>query len=149
MALGLTLAACSATATPPDPRTAAVTSFPGLARPTSQPLMATIRDAHPAPGSVTHAAGPFDDRFALTGLRLVNSTVMGTLTVTSDVSELIDLQVVAGFYNAAGTLLGTAVLEKHGEGARPNEVVSLKIAAPAGAGDAVSASVGVPVLVNE
>lgn len=98
---------------------------------------------------MSRAAGPFDERFVLSGLRLAGGVVTGTLTVTSDVSELIDLQVVAGFYDAQGRLLGTAVQERHGEGSRPDEVVPLRIAAPASARTAVSAAVGVPVLVNE
>ena len=97
-----------------------------------------------------HAAGPFDDRYVLAGLRLRSGVLTGTLTVTSDVSEIIDLQVVVGFYDRTGALLDTATYERHGEGAVPDEVVHLRVTAPPAVRDrAVAAAVGVPVLVNE
>jgi hypothetical protein len=146
----LALASSHDAAALPDRRTAAVVSFPGLARPTVQPLLPSLTTTHPRPGDVVRASGPFDDRFTLTGMTLVAGTVTGTLTVTSDVSELIDLQVVVGFYDRDGALLGTGSYERHGEGARPDEVVHLRVAAPPAVRDrSVAAAVGVPVLVNE
>jgi hypothetical protein len=135
---------------PPDRATAAVTAFPGLVRPTAEPTPAAILRAHPRPGAVLQAEGPFDDRFTLARLALRDATVTGTLTVTSDVSEVIDLQVLVGFYDARGGLLGTGSWEKHGEGARPDEVVRFTVAAPdAVRGRVAAAAVSVPVLVNE
>ena len=134
----------------PDPHTAAVTTFPGLVPPTAEPTLPSITSAHPSTGTVIQAAGPFDDRFVLAGLRLERGVVRGTLTVTSDVSEVIDLQVLVGFFDRRGSLLGTGTYEKHGEGARPNEVVTFRVAAPpAVAGSVVAAAAAVPVLVNE
>lgn len=113
-------------------------------------MLPSITSAHPSPGTVVQAAAPFDDRFTLMAMRLDRGAVTGTLTVTSDVSELIDLQVLVGFYDARGSLLGTAAYDKHGEGARPDEVVHFRVSAPpAVRGAAVAAAVGVPVLVNE
>ena len=101
-------------------------------------------------GTVVRTAGPFDQRFQLSSFHLERGAVTGTLAVTSDVSELIDLQVMVGFYDRRGSLLGTASYDKHGEGSRPDEVVHFRVTAPTAArGDAAAAAVGVPVLVNE
>ena len=112
------------------------------------PVLTGLRAAHPRAG-ITRVAGPFDDRYRLTGLRFANGRLTGTLTVTSDVSEIVDLQVLAGFYDASGALLRTGTWEKHGEGdsgGTVRETVRFDVAAPAGA---VAAALGVPVLVNE
>ncbi len=135
---------------PAEARTAAVSALSGRVVPTGDPVLPGTRSAKPRPGSVVEVAGPFDDRFSVSHLDLRDGRVTGVLTVTSDVSELIDLQVLAGFYDARGTLLATSTYDKHGEGARPDEVVHFAVAAPDGVASRVaSASVGVPVLVNE
>ncbi len=134
----------------PDRSTAAVTTLPGRIAPTGDTVLPGFATAHPVPGGVTRVAGPFDDRFTVSSTRLRRGAVAGVLTVTSDVSEVIDLQVMVGFYDARGTLLGTGTWEKHGEGARPDEVVRYFVTAPAAYRDrAVAAAIGVPVLVNE
>ena len=151
MALPLALAA------PPDVRSAvpdrtaaAVISLPDRVAPAGDAILPGIATSHPAPGTVLQVGGPFVGRFRVSALRLDGGVVSGVLTVTSDVSEVIDLQVQVGFYDTAGAFLGTATYEKHGEGARPDEVVHFTVAAPTAARARVaSAAMGVPVLVNE
>jgi len=140
----------------PDPASAARTALPGLPAVTGDPELAGLASAHPEPGVVAVVEGPFDDRFELRGLQLAGETVTGTVTVTSDVSELIELQVVAGFYDADGKLLGTgrfthhAAEEDHGHTGPPSEEEAFEVVAPDDlAGTVAAAAVGVPVLVNE
>ena len=117
-----------------------------LPAPTGQP---------PAAGTVDRGPGPFDDRFTLTGLTLENGAVTGSLDITSDVSEIIVLEVHAAFYDAAGALLGTQVQvhqPDHGNTATavPDESVPVSVLAAAAYRSKVSAArVTVPVLVNE
>ncbi|MGB4135621.1 MAG: hypothetical protein WA971_03590, partial [Microbacterium sp.] len=93
--------------------------------------------------------------FVVHGLTFDGSAVSGTLEVTSDVSDLLELVVVAGFYDADGRMVGTARFEEHAEGEHehtgpPSEATSFRIEVPAGLpAAAVSAAAGVPVLVNE
>ena len=102
-------------------------------------------------------AGPFDDRLALGVLRLRDGVVTGRLTVTTDVSELLELEVVAGFYDTRGRFLGTArwvhhldESGEHGHAGPPEESETFRVVAPARLRERVaSAAVGVPVLVNE
>lgn len=115
-------------------------------------------------GAVTLTDGPFTDRLRLDGAALSanGSTVTGELVVTSDVSELLELEVTAWFYDASGQPVGTGhqVLdaaphsdaehgEQHGYAPRTEgEPVTLRIVAPQGV-RAHSAVLSVPVLVNE
>lgn len=136
------------------------TSVPAAA-PTSSPSpMPGLQTARPTQGQVVLVEGPFNDRFHIDGLAFDGARVTGTVVVTSDVSEIIDLQVQVGFHDAQGELLGTAGFDHHGHGHDESEhathspedhpSVAFGIAVPADlAGKAVSASVGVPVLVNE
>ncbi len=148
----LTLAGCAGddAPTPPLTRTAA-TFAPG---PTAVAAPGVL--AAPVPrGTVGRAAGPFDDRFDLEGTRLAADGVHTRLTVTSDVSDILALEVSAAFYDAAGQLLGTGRVvrgEQHDEtGAHvPDESLDLLVpAAPAYAARVASAVLSVPVLVNE
>lgn len=140
-----------------DPATAARTTFPDLPAPSGDATLAGLPGLAPSPGSVVQVRGPFDDRFRLTGLRFDGSTLTGTVQVTSDVSELLELEVLAGFYDDQGRLLGTAREVQHADGHShgPNdgpsaETTAFRIAVPGGlSGRAVAAGVGVPVLVNE
>ncbi len=137
------------------PAAAVSTSFPGLATPTGEPGLDSIDRARPRPGEVVQAAGPFDDRFVYENLGFDGRAVSGAVRVTSDVSALLELEVVAGFFDDRGTLLGTARYVHHlvddgsHEGA-PEELQAFTIAVPEGfLGTAASVAVGVPVLVNE
>ena len=141
-----------------DAGTAAVTEFPGLEPAAAEATVAGLHSSSPAPGTVTQVSGPFDERFVLDRLRVGSGVVSGRLTITSDVSELLELEVVAGFYDSGGRFLGTARAvrhldaagaHEHGEGP-PEQVEEFEIAAPATFAGRVSAAVvGVPVLVNE
>ncbi len=132
------------------------TALPGLVAPPGDPMLPSLGRARPAAGTVVRAEGPFDDRLRLAGLRLEGARVTGEVTVTSDVSEILELQVLVGFYDRAGRLLGTNRydrLEGHQDGhagAAPPEEVRFSVAVPRDLRDRVaSAAVGVPVLVNE
>lgn len=128
------------------------TELPGLSgSPGPDVVSAALSELRPTAGQVDRVVGPFDDRISMTGVVLRHGVVSGTLTVTSDVSEVIELQVLVGFYDAGGNYLGKATYEKHGENAGDvNERLPFRVVAPAHLADAVSsAAVGVPVLVNE
>jgi len=136
---------------------AARTSFTGLAPATAEPTLPSLHGLHPAPGTVAQATGPFDDRFSLRGLAFDGARVRGSATITSDVSDLLEFQAVAGFYDRKGRLLGTAQYVHHADeslghenAGPPVETQRFAIAVPKQwRGVAVSAAVGVPVLVNE
>ena len=142
---------------PPVDRSApvVVTALPGLVPATGDPVLEGFATARPRPGTTAAVQGPFDDRFELSGTRYADGTASGVVTVTSDVSEVVDLQVVVGFYDADGDLLGTGAWEAHGEGegegeGAPDERLAYAVPAPASFRDRVAATaVGVPVLVNE
>lgn len=156
----LTLSACGAGS--PDavgpstyPSATVQTSFPGYVAATGDAQLTGLADATPAPGTVTWVEGPFDDRFRTSQVRLENGAVHGALTITTDVSSILDLQVQAGFFAADGSYLGSAswsLLAEHEEEHEgvPDESVSFVVEAPAAyAGKAVAASAGVVSLVNE
>ena len=156
---GLGISALTSTPAADDtslPTGAVQTSFPDLAAAEGAPELASIALLKPRAGEVLQAEGPFDDRFVLEYLGFDGTTVSGAVSVTSDVSELLELEVLAGFYGADGKLLGTDRFVHHLGGDHelhegpPELVEDFSIAVPAEfAGQAVSASVGVPVLVNE
>lgn len=138
--------------------TGARTSFPGLTPASGDPELPSLATLHPKAGTVVAAAGPFDDRFTLSGLRFDGKTVTGKATITSDVSDVLEFEALAGFYDGDGVLLGTARHSYHLDESAghsehagpPDEAQSFTIAVPADLeGQAVSAAVGVPVLVNE
>jgi hypothetical protein len=156
--IGASAGSASAPADPePAPAATAVTSFPDLVVADSDtPSLASLASADPRAGTVAQASGPFDDRFVLHDLALSDSAVTGSIEVTSDVSEVIELEVIAGFFGADGALLGenSFVLhadgEEHSHAGPPEEEHEFAVPVPAPlAGKAVSAAVGVPVLVNE
>lgn len=134
-----------------------VTTFPDLPAPTGEPELPGIRSIAPEPGSVGRIPGPFDSRFVTHELAFDGTEVTGSLEVTSDVSELLDLQVLAGFYDTSGAYLGEGrwtyhLDEAHHEeqGGHPDEHATFRVAVPDRfAGKAASAAIGVPVLVNE
>ncbi len=141
-----------------DPTTAARTTFPDLQPVVEEPTLPGLPALRPATGTVLEAPGPFDDRFRFGRLRFDGKTVRGTTTITSDVSDLLELEVLAAFYDGQGVLLGTArdtyhLDESHpgsGHPGVPEEAHTFAIGVPKGLrGDAVAAAVGVPVLVNE
>lgn len=141
-----------------DPAAVVRTTLPDLDPAQGDPELDGLADAAPATRAVGTVPGPFDDRYSFGRLRLEGDAVTGTLRITSDVSDLLELQVLAGFYDARGTLLGTARATHHldeesahaAHQGRPSEVERFRILAPRDiAGRVASAAVGVPVLVNE
>jgi hypothetical protein len=127
----------------------------GLPTPTGDPELPGIRGLAPASGTVGRLAGPFDDRFVTRGVTFDGRALHGSLTVTSDVSEILALQVLAGFYDADGRFVGQARWdfrppeEGHEEG-HPDESVDFVVEVPAKLrGRAAAASYGVTNLVNE
>jgi hypothetical protein len=138
----------------PSPTPTVLTSLPGLPTPTGEPELTGLATASPAPGTAIRVAGPFDDRFSVGRVRFDGAALTGTLTVTSDVSYVMELQVLAGFYDRQGTLLGEGRFVHHfqesQESEKPQESWVFRIAVPADLrGEAVSVAYGVPVLVNE
>lgn len=141
-----------------SPATARI-SLPGLAGAAeSEPGLPSLARMSPRPGAATQAPGPFDDRFVVTKLRFDGRAVHGTVRITCDVSDILELQAVAGFYDVRGALIGTGRYIYHVDEAHehatatgnPSEVEPFSIEVPADiAGKAAAASVGVPVLVNE
>jgi hypothetical protein len=157
--IAIGIAATSRTdAATPVPTDVVKMTLPGLPAASGVPQLASIRLLHPQPGEVRQAAGPFDDRFALDGLAFDGTAVRGSVRVTSDVSVVLDLEVIAGFYDAGGAFIGTARFVYHTTDEQPAdpvtgtpvEFIPFEVTVPAEfAGRAASASVGVPVLVNE
>jgi hypothetical protein len=138
------------------PAAAAKTTFPGLASAEGEPDLPGLRTARPSPGQILQIQGAFDDRLEFEGLAFDGEAATGSVKVTSDVSDLLELQVLAGFYDDRGNLLGTARFvhhlgaEGHGHSGPSDDGEEFNIPVPAELKPlAVSAAVGVPVLVNE
>ncbi|MFJ6155941.1 hypothetical protein ACIQF8_06535 [Pseudarthrobacter sp. NPDC092184] len=138
------------------PAAAAKTTFPGLARAEGEPDLPGLRTTRPSPGQILQIQGAFDDRLEFEGLAFDGQAATGSVKVTSDVSDLLELQVLAGFYDERGNLLGTARFvhhlggEGHGHSGPSDNGEEFNIPVPAEfQPQAVSAAVGVPVLVNE
>lgn len=135
---------------------AARTSFPGLTPAAGEPELASVTAAHPRSGQILQASGPFDDRFVLEDTTFSGSAVSGAVRITSDVSDVLEVQVLAGFYDLDGRLLGTNHFVHHfGAGdhthaGAPQLREEFSVQVPAAMADrAVSVAIGVPVLVNE
>jgi hypothetical protein len=135
---------------------AARTSFPGLVPAAGEPDLAGLHTVNPPKGHAIQVGGPFDDRLVLENLAFNGSAASGAVRVTSDVSDVLELQVLAGFYDHKGVLLGTARFvhhlgsEGHNHAGAPEEREEFSIAVPTKYyGKAISAAVGIPVLVNE
>ena len=140
-------------ARPPAAQFVAVAS---TAQPKGELAPVARLDPVPAAGTVTRVLGPFDDRFTLADLRLSAGIVTSNLRVTSDVSEIINFEITAAFYDAQGLLLGTSsqqLAEGDGSAGKPtaeNAGVPLRLTAdPAYLARVASAQVRVPVMVNE
>ncbi|CAN5116690.1 hypothetical protein BH09ACT2_BH09ACT2_11760 [soil metagenome] len=157
IAVGVAVMARTDAATP-SPTDAVKTTLPGLVAASGAPELASIRLLHPRPGEVGQAAGPFDERFTVDDLAFDGKAVSGALRVTSDVSAVLDLEIIAGFYDAGGSVIGSARFVYHATDdgpvdpvtGTPVESIPFRVAVPTElAGRAVSTSIGVPVLVNE
>ncbi|MEV6773473.1 hypothetical protein AB0N05_33060 [Nocardia sp. NPDC051030] len=143
-------AGCAST---PDATTPAPAAAPMLAPKTAEPAAASITAA---PGEVRLTPGPFTDRVQVTGMRLDGTTVHGRLAITSDVSDVLALEVRAAFYDATGKLVGTGTFQHADEepvtgGPHIPSDAGIDFAITSAPADAaVSAAVlTIPVLVNE
>lgn len=150
------LASPQTSPTGPAPTAAVKTAFPGLAPAQGEPDLAELHTTRPSPGQVLQVHSPFDDRLVLESLAFDGKSATGAVRVTSDVSDVLDLQVLAGFYDENGTLIGTARFvhhlgsEGHDHSGPPEEREEFSIPVPAELqAKTASAAVGVPVLVNE
>ena len=93
----------------------------------------------------------------MTGLRFDGQALHAEATVTTDVSDILEFVALAGFYDGKGTLIGTNrytfhLDETHDQthSGPPGEAKAFAITVPTPLrGRAVSAAVGVAVLVNE
>ncbi|MBA2807794.1 hypothetical protein E0500_010325 [Streptomyces sp. KM273126] len=141
---------------------AAGTSAAALPPPRSAPSPAATLPAPPKRGEVRIEEGPFTDRVRLTGLSLTGgSAVSGHLAITSDVSDVLALELRAAYYDAEGRLVGTGSFEYQEEGQEADgghhhdgpraagEGIDFKAPATELTGTAAAAVVSVPVLVNE
>lgn len=154
VAATLALGACTASTTTEDPAVPDVAV--GAADVARQP---PGLDAGPAasvapvpdPGTVTLIEGPFTARVHLDGLTLVDGRLTGTLDVVSDVSELLALELDAAWYDADGALVGSSRTVVDPATAEQFHTVDgiadlpFDIPTPG----AVSATLAIPVLVNE
>lgn len=132
----------------PEPRPVSVQGTAPRPEASPVPRLSVV----PAVGTVAIGAGPFDDRFRLRATRLRGTTLTGLLSVTSDVSELIDLEARADCYDRAGRLRGSVrQVVREGDGASGDASAEkggtpLRMSCPSGTASAV---LSVPVLVNE
>ncbi|MFB6955673.1 hypothetical protein ACFCYB_01230 [Streptomyces sp. NPDC056309] len=160
------LTGCSGNGQDSRPHSTASSATPSeLALPTPRSAPAPAASLSPAatPGEVRISEGPFTDRVRITKLALAKgpAAVTGHLVVTSDVSDLIALELRAAYYDAQGRLLGTGTFEHaeegeaahaHGEHSGPqaeNEGIDFTIPAKGVQGTPAAAVVSIPVLVNE
>ncbi|MFF4789521.1 hypothetical protein ACFY2M_07065 [Streptomyces sp. NPDC001276] len=144
----------------PHSTASATSSELALPTPRSAPAPAASLSPVATPGEVRISDGPFTDRVRITKLTLAKgpAAVTGHLVVTSDVSDLIALELRAAYYDAQGRLLGTGTFEHteeghaHGEHSGPQaENGGIDFTVPAkGLQDTPAAAVlSIPVLVNE
>ncbi|MFD9794562.1 hypothetical protein ACFWXK_26855 [Streptomyces sp. NPDC059070] len=120
----------------------------------------------PAKGEVTLEQGPFTDRVRVSALKLTGKpAVTGHFAITSDVSDVLALELRAAFYDERGRLVGTGSFQyaeegEAGEAAHGTAGHAAPRAEGAGidftavpksplTGTPASAVLSVPVLVNE
>jgi hypothetical protein len=138
-----------------DPASVVQTEYPAQSGVAEEPQLDGPRDVHPLPGAIARVAGPFDDRFGFERLELGADSVTGRVRITTDVSEVLELQVVAGLYDMGGRYLGQArFVHHHGTDEahedRPEPFLDFEVTVPRRFQDqARAAAVGVPFLVNE
>ncbi|MEV7087743.1 hypothetical protein AB0O07_17880 [Streptomyces sp. NPDC093085] len=155
---------------------AATTSPLPLPPPRSAPAPEATLAAPLKEGEVRIEEGPFTDRVSIKDLTLTadstsgsssssgsgsGSTVGGHLTITSDVSDVLALELRAAYYDAKGRLVGTGTFQyqeegedseggHHHDGPRAAaDGIDFKAPATTLTGTATSAVLSVPVLVNE
>ncbi|MEV4558281.1 hypothetical protein AB0K51_15000 [Kitasatospora sp. NPDC049285] len=152
------LTGCSGTEDTPEPATPSVSPV-ALPAPRQAPAPAVALATPVAAGEVRLDNGPFTDRVKLTGLSLTGApAVTGHLTITSDVSDVLALEVHAAYYDATGHLLGTGTFQYQEEEAATGqhtgpratgEGIDITIPADHLTGTPTGAVLTIPVLVNE
>jgi hypothetical protein len=107
-------------------------------------------------GEVRLTPGPFSDRVQVTGMRLEGASVHGRLAITTDVSDVLALEVRAAFYDATGKLIGTGLFEHSdeepvsgGPHIPSNDGIDFVIASTTADVPVSAAVLTIPVLVNE
>ncbi|OIJ88408.1 hypothetical protein [Streptomyces colonosanans] len=145
-----------------DARPRAAAAQVALPAPRTAPAPAPTLTPAPRGGEVRIEQGPFTDRIRLAHLTLTKKpAVTGHLKITSDVSDVLALELRAAYYDAHGRLLGTGDFEyqKEGEDAHGAEHhdgpragrdgIDVVIPAKHLTDTPAAAVVSVPVLVNE
>ncbi|MFE2326699.1 hypothetical protein ACFXD5_22700 [Streptomyces sp. NPDC059385] len=146
-----------------DAQPAAASAAPAaLPAPRSAPAPAPSLAAPPRQGEVRVEQGPFNDRVQLTRLTLTGGpAVTGHLAITSDVSDVLALEVRAAYYDIQGRLLGTGSFHyqeegedahgaAHHDGARATgDGIDFTVPAEHLTGTPAAAVLSIPVLVNE
>ncbi|MEV0414122.1 hypothetical protein AB0I68_25730 [Streptomyces sp. NPDC050448] len=132
--------------------------------PSGAPAPAAVLAPPAKPGEIRLEPGPFTDRVQLTALTLVPAGkpgVTGHLAITSDVSDVLSLDLRAAYYDADGRLLGTGTFHyqeegtdgpggDHHDGPRAAENgIDFTVPADQLTGTPSSAVLSLPVLVNE
>lgn len=168
VAVVATVTSCSAGPQATLPVAASVTAPPASAPPATAAAAPSAASAAvaapPRAGTVRLVAGPFTDRLHLQRLTVVRRpgvAVSGSFAQVADVSELLDLEVRADFYDDSGRLLGSRttvlgqsdVIRTARGGAGPDRSggdVAFTVSAPAAVAARVSSAlVSIPMLVNE
>ncbi|WP_129337552.1 hypothetical protein [Cellulomonas endophytica] len=154
-ALVVALAGCST----PDAATVDVAGQArevALSSPAPAPAAAEALDAPAPAGTVVVLDGPFTDRIELRELRLEEGGhVVAAADVTKDVSELLELELEVAWYDAAGALVTSVRHVVDPEDAEEHHSAAGVIGLPVDVAPPVpvpadaSATVAVPVLVNE
>ncbi|MFF0473962.1 hypothetical protein [Streptomyces sp. NPDC004284] len=155
----LTGCGASGGAGPADARPTTARPSAPLPAPRTAPAPAPLLSAAPKQGEVRVAEGPFTDRVRFTRLVLDGRRALtGHLVITSDVSDVITMELRAAFYDGGGRLLGSESFtygEDHEEEGRPaapraeGTGIDFSIPAKALRGKPAAAVLSVPVLVNE
>ncbi|MFG2561119.1 hypothetical protein [Streptomyces sp. NPDC048496] len=133
-----------------------------LPAPRSAPAPALTLTSLPKRGEVRIEEGPFTDRVRVTRLALTKKpTVTGHVAITSDVSDVLALELRAAYYDADGRLLGTGSFQyqEEGEDAHGDDHhdgpraagngIDFTVPAKKLTGTPATAVVSIPVLVNE
>ncbi|MFJ4653672.1 hypothetical protein ACIP5Y_20595 [Nocardia sp. NPDC088792] len=138
------------------PSTIATPTVSSYSAASPAPVAAPAAAVAAAPGEIRLAPGPFTDRVAVTATRLDGPTVRGKLAVTTEVSEILALEVHAAFYDSTGHLLGTGIFQHSDEGhatggphAPHDDGLDFEITAPPATAAVSAAVLSIPVLVNE
>ncbi|MER7463036.1 hypothetical protein [Streptomyces sp. NPDC097981] len=135
-----------------------------LPAPSGAPAPAAVLAAPAKAGEVRVEPGPFTDRVQLTALTLTPAGkpgISGHLAITSDVSDVLSLDLRAAYYDADGRLLGTGTFHYQEEGADTpggdhhlgpragHDGIDFTVPADQLTGVPSSAVLSLPVLVNE